>query len=265
MSRLDRLIADSEHAFLEFEMSVRMGMAKLPLPIYLSATDLLQPFNFVRDNVSNVHKNMIRLRTALSMYMVDLGHIRTILGNFQYDYLEPDIPPKAIATFDPISRTYFMREYLDPQLFSSKLVKYHEIVHAIQNVRSQMNIGCQEEMDEYLQLYSGDNIVVEEEAEAYGYELEVLNILLGGRLAAGEDVTAENAMEILRAGTEQDHILLRDLLFLAKQYYPQGMANNTFNRDFWVWMAQIHGDAGYNLYSLRQGKKVLILQSKKEQ
>jgi hypothetical protein len=256
-AHLDQLIGNVEDSFFEFEDILRERMSHMELPSYLDVENLFAPFEAMRINRDNSRKNMIRGERRMkdqktTSVFIALKHPY----EFFYKFLKPDPNQPHMsdcaAGFSPVERVMHLPVDHDPHSIIDTLILYHELRHANQDASLRVNMMHNPQaQDMYQAFYTGKRgqkprIVVTEEATAYGYEMEVLNILLKGKLQAGnmtiDDVA--NELDLTHAERPQMETLLR----IASHYYPEGTEGGNFSIRFIDFIRDTHIDMGFDVY-----------------
>ena len=253
------MIGRVEQSFLEFETQVREAAAQTQLPPYLSPDNLYAPFDAVRENQSNAQRNIIRRRRRIQAgeesNQIALGHPYHFFYDFQRPH--PGLPAPSEASFSAVERTMHLPEQFNPDAISKKLVQYHEVRHANQDAVIRLNMRSEQDLQAYIGFLTGragqkPKVIVTEEATTYGCELEVLNILLKGALHSGKKPSISSALQQI-GGTKEDEKIIKMLLTLSDDYYPEGMTNSVFTSRYLNRIKDMHLAAGYDVYVHTQG------------
>lgn len=136
----------------------------------------------------------------------------------------------ASASYTDRSRVFTVPASFNPSSPLEMIVAYHEMRHCVYDSFRRTHLQG-EELRVYLDNVSANRSVsyLADEADAYAYEIEALNILLDDRLRqANGNLTITSVMQNLNAHTRQDYIFVDTLLTLARLYYPQAMQGGRF-------------------------------------
>lgn len=255
--RLDILITAVEKAFLDFESHLRVLAQQVGTSSYLKTEELFAPFDAVRINQNNNQRNMIRRRRKIAEHEVSETIVLTHPNYFFYDLKEGHHPGEGksggAASFSPVERIMYLPPEHDPQSLLRLLIQYHEIRHANQDAsRRVAMMNNPSALQAYIEFHSGrgnqkPKLILTEEASAYAYELEVLNLLLKGKLQSGQIPPVKDVIQTLGC-TSREQEGIESLLELARNYYPEGMTGAIFTTRFLNVLKDWHIAAGYDVY-----------------
>lgn len=251
--QLDQLISRVEESFLEWEPIIRDHIQKAGgLPPGATEEHFYAPFHVLSINKQNalksarilkrVHAEKSEVKMADPNYFVfdTFDQMRTPLDRSQ-----------LAAAFSPASRTLFVDSEIDPQSPFDMLVLYHELMHAVQDAILRARIQSPQEFELYKANHSMGNgqkmrINGVHEIDAYGSELEIADLMMGGRLRNGT-ATMDDMIGVFRPRPNQ--IATVQLLHgLSTVYFPHGISNGAFDPRFVAVIRKMYADMGYEVY-----------------
>jgi|GEM_PF-4501354 hypothetical protein len=254
--RLDHLITDVEGSFLAFESRLRECANQTHMPSYLRPEELYSPFEAVRLNQSNGQRNMVRRRRQIASgetsSTIALGNPYQFFYDLQEGREQGGGNVEGAASFSPVMRIMSLPPKHDPQSVLRLLIQYHEMRHANQDASRRIAMmGNPAALQAYIDFHTGKGnekprIVVTEEASAYGYEMEALNVLLKDRLQNGTPSAAVVMKELGCKQEERPNV--ETLLHIARHYFPEGMNGGGFSQRFIDFMRDVHIDLGYDVF-----------------
>lgn len=255
--QLDVLIHGVETSFLDFEPRLRALVNQVGTPPYLEIGELFAPFDAVRINQNNNQRNMLRRRRKIAEHEVSETIVLAHPNYFFYDLKEGHRPGEGksggAASFSPVERTMYLPPEHDPQSLLRLLVQYHETRHANQDTSRRVAMrNDPAALQAYIAFHTGrgtekPKLILTEEASAYGYELEVLNLLLRGKLQSGQIPPVKDVIQTLGC-TSREQEGIESLLELARNYYPEGMTDGIFTTRFLNVLKDWHIAAEYDVY-----------------
>lgn len=223
---LDEKIARFEEAFLRFGTEVEVLAQNIQDPRLRA--NVLAPFDLVKINRANPNKNHLRfLRQALEG--TNLGDERLVRQSnirfFDYDFqLKIDA---FAATYSPVQRSLSLRPDFDLSSRGDLLLAHHELTHVGQDTNLRIGIGSREEFERYRRFHTvhpGERprSRLDYEGGAYLFEMELLNVMLQGRLfAAAQSGSPMSAEEIATALSDPKNVSIYSVLVdFARVYYP---------------------------------------------
>lgn len=138
--------------------------------------------------------------------------------------------PNVVAGYHNALRTLQLGR-INPDNVTDLIFFFHEIEHLGQDTAIRLRIVNQEGWNAYNGLFRNDaeTPILNWEAQTYGCEIELLNILLEGDLK--KNPAAMTMDHIRRSIQIPQHYIkgIESLLHLSKYYYPQGMSQGTFS------------------------------------
>lgn len=237
MSNLERLTAEGRQQLGDFAVQ-----------------QLNSPFEVVKMNAQNRFKNDAEFLEAMekqgnrNMYRVENPY------HFRY-HVDKKMQGMS-AGFLPLHRVMSVSDDIDPNNLLDMLVVYHELSHALSDANTRQQLRSKEEFDAYMSFYtSGPNqqkrMILNEEATAYAREIEMLNILLKGKLkesvTTGKALSIDDIQKVLNCKSMQ-HGTIEMLITLANAYYPEGMSTGNFTKKFMDMIAAMYRSQGYEVY-----------------
>jgi len=236
-AQTDALIAKIEKGFQDFG-AMMYPRIETDVQDYSLRTELLAPFEVFELNKDNPGKNAPRHNREMTRNGATTA---TIANPYYFGYkAAPDLPSNVAAGFQPTFRVMELSPDLDPDNLLDMLIVYHELRHSSQDAMTRQSIVSRNGYENYLNFYTAgpgekQRVKLIEESSAYACELEVLNILLNGRLKAfamsNESPNVDTVLTILNA-RENQRETVEALLNLAKYYYPEGTSNGILPHRF---------------------------------
>ncbi len=233
--RLDMLINTLDETFADFEKQISEFIDESDLPEELK-TRLKQPFA-TYNQYRNLGQERNWTRSGSPKHHLTIFDSSDLFMGFKDNH---DIPNNGYAMFQPICRTIYLPRDFNPYDNFDLLVLYHELVHVMQDNHARhlyfSNLDkdmIEERIDMYLNTESSNAQNTNREAEAYGLQLETLDIIFEGQLRSNKKALREikNAKKhallkklIERASTHPDLInMLRNIFDFAQCFFPDGM------------------------------------------
>lgn len=238
IARGDQLIAQIESGFTQLKSTLEHKLGNQPnrFPAqYIDPASFWAPFELVaRNHDGHPNRNYLRFR---SVTPDDATVLRTA-DSFFYVFERPNIGAVqhneaqlvASASYTDRSRVFTVPASFNQNSLLEMIVAYHEMRHCVYDSFRRTHLQG-DALRVYLDNVNANRSVsyFADEADAYAYEIEALNILLDDHLRqANGNLTIEAVMQTLNAHTRQDYILADTLLTLARLYYPQAMQSGRF-------------------------------------
>lgn len=230
------------------------------------------PFRAVELNRTNLLKNIYALLRSEQSSMAaersarDWGHFfvvildrsplkirRSALENLNHFFYEVVVfaDPDQVAGYKPSTRTLALGE-IDFNASLGMVMLHHELIHLGQDTALRAFIDSEEGWKAYhfdFELSATEQrTVLNHEAQAFGCSVELLNILLEGKLKrTPPSVTADEAYRVLGAQPHQQG-LVDMLLHLAQLYFPHGMSEGTIPIPYAVELAKAYEHKGHRCF-----------------
>lgn len=246
MADTDRLIEVVEKGWIKFEEKVAPFLVDLVDSDFKN--ELNSPFKIMKINRENPDKNARRFHED----QLASGNTTAKIGNPYWFFIDSnvDLPGNIIAGFDPTAVVMSLSASFDPEDDIDQLVLYHELRHVAQGANTRMKITSEEEYKKYVAFLTGaKRLVINEEASAYAYEIDLLNLLCGGELLNAVKEGRSVNMEIVNAKIKtKNKGILKMLIDLSKLYYPEGVSTGNFNKIFLDMIADTYAKDGAEIY-----------------
>jgi hypothetical protein len=135
-----------------------------------------------------------------------------------------------VASYEAPTRIMELAPDFEEDNLLDALVLHHELRHAMQDTQNRTDLHSEDDFRKYLAMYraqAGENfkIFLIEEASAYMYEIEAMNLLLDGELKAahreGRKIDMAGALLKLKARPDQKG-MVEMLADIARIYYGSG-------------------------------------------
>ena len=228
----DQVIARAEQGFTAFEEKV------MPLIQGLESQGLKDnlkgPFQVMDFNRENPDKNFLKLKAKMAQAGIE-NHTNPTQSPYSFNFIAQSSPGLR-AGYNPVSKTMALSEDFDPDSLYDMLVLFHELKHVIHDTNIKQSFQTREEYEAYIDFCSSQrrNIVVNDELDAYAFEIELLNLMMDNELfeAAKEGRPINPAK--LRDYTQKEKDLqdIGGLIFeLSQLYYPDGFRGIHFNAE----------------------------------
>jgi hypothetical protein len=226
--RTEKKIVELEGAMTGFETQLLPLIAKVQNPQL--QTTLRNPFHVFRANKSNPLRNFEKAKIegnkngippeAVMLSLPDQRHFGHILNDKSLEKMH------AIAGFAPMQRSLVISENFDLTNTLNRLTMYHEMIHvmhqAVQRTRN---------MRAFIAFNAAPphpKVIINEEFDAYGLELEIMDLLLNGQMRneaqKGQKLDPEKILESLELRPDQI-IPATFLSTLAALYFRGGDAS----------------------------------------
>lgn len=257
----DILIQRIESGFSDFENEVRPLVERVPDAQFRA--ELMSPFEVMRLNQENPERNGPRYHRVMREH----GEIEVQSANpYHFFYAANSNLGHMAAGVESLSRVMYLSPNLDTHNYVDMLVFYHELRHVAQHTNIRMNLHSPEEWEAYKRFNTmlvGEKprININEEATAYAFEIELLNLMLNGELKmkirSGDQIDIQSLHRRLRGRTNQIGTV-ELFVVLARAYYPNGMSSGGFPRRFVDEIAVRERALGKDIFiSSRDGGMVL--------
>jgi hypothetical protein len=248
----DEAILKAEEAMVRFETIMRPYLDKLPKDHFREQLEL--PFEQMRVNYDNPYKNGPRSHRELASQ----GKTTLRQENQSWFSIKAGDDPGLSASFQPATRIMQISTKFDPQNFLDMLVLYHETRHVTQDNAYRAQLETKEQFDSYLDFHSREfeddtqRFIVTDEASAFAYEIEMLNLYLDGWLnqasTNGTPISIDEMVKRLNGRPEQRSTTSM-ILQLAYYYFPERMTGGNFSKRFLDKIATEYKNAhGYEAY-----------------
>jgi hypothetical protein len=221
----DQLIERVERAFKAF------GERVLPL-IERDADPRMKPFltaSFeVMDlNQNNPEKNYPRMQRN---FVGPDGGLDDTYKNGSYYWFNYSVESRGngyAAAYRPTSKTMEVMEDFDEESLFDLLVLFHELKHVVSDAAARMKFQSKEDLMAYVDFHHGSpsNIILNEEVDAYAYDIELFNLMVGGELKAAAQERRPVDMTKM-ADVAKDQVDLKKLMMIVEWsqiYYPGGV------------------------------------------
>lgn len=245
---VDQLMQKVEKGMVNLDNATREERKKLDPH---QQEEIKSPFEVMKMNTENPNRNAPRMRKE----KMAAGQKGFTMGNtyfLGYDVAKTD---GYAAAFSPMERTMHLGENIDPNNLLDMLVVYHELRHSVQDANVRKEIKSQSELDQYTKFHtdhtaSMGNLVLNDEASAYAYEIEMLNMLLKGALkeniSSGKGMNIETIRKTLNSRPDQD-AMIDMMIQLAGTYYPEGLSSGNLPRKFMNIIAKSYAARGFQV------------------
>ena len=262
-NHLQQRIIEEEDSFLKFGHSILLPLVdRLPEESAYQKNlklGLQVPIKMLESNQHNPYRNSAVLRRKLNGSEADF--ITTMQGIPNPQYYGYWVFPQehqnmAIAAFEPMRRTMMLPGIpFEPNVFY-ELIKMHELVHVYQASQHRKEMGLQNYLQFYIDGHKEQRNLLEDEVQAYGQEIEGLNLLLNGQLKEqgrqGVMVDDEEVQDRLKIpGVFQ--MSLKMILYFAKYYYERNEENGIYPSEFIEQVKKMLIFDGYKVYTLKNG------------
>ena len=250
--KTQELINKAENGFQKF--------SEIALPLIDQASSeqlwkmLKVPFQVMQINKWNQDRNLEIFKEK--MKSMENGSIYKLKNpNFYYySVMENSIHS---SWFEAITRILYLSEKLDPDNLLDLLVLYHEIYHASQDAATRSRINSKEQFQKYVDFHTvkkdeKPRIIINFELTAYAVEIELLNLLLDGKLKKSiiykRQIDIEQIAKKLNAQDDQ-HKMIQSIVSFAKRYYPLGIQRWGFSREYWDFIIKHYRANWYEIYA----------------
>lgn len=208
------------------------------LPNTLNAEQLFLPFDLVNINKGNPNRNYPRFHRKATE--AGIGSAKNAnINYFGYRIGGPELRGFA-AAYSPPSREMILAPDFDADNLFDSLVLYHELRHVMQDTAVRDSISSDAELRQYLAFHDRkpgqkNRVFVMDEASAYMFEIEALNLLLDGALKdaakKGVQLDAEQIRTQLNASKNQT-ALLGLIMEMGYSYYNSGSSDKGITQSF---------------------------------
>lgn len=264
---LQRSIESFEVEFLKYGnntfLPTLQELANNSVPEQALQKALSFPFNVIKANAENPFKNVeVAKRIAEGMnipwntLLLNLPHPHY----FAYGPFPQHLMGKATAGFAPLARMMVFEAKINNENKMDMLTVVHECLHLPQHALQRRNLKW------YTQFYGvqQSRVIINDEYQAYGLEIEAMNIQLDNVLKLAVDakrpVDRQMVMQALSARPSQQ-LMIEMLCQLAEQYYPNGnAATNMYPESYSTMVKNICFTDGYEVFENRAGRIVKIIQ-----
>ncbi|MDZ4284864.1 MAG: hypothetical protein U1A28_03505, partial [Patescibacteria group bacterium] len=267
ITEFDAIIERVENKFLSIAEQLKGKIVLLPYAPLREQLDL--PRQVVLINKGNPWRNAYRFEQAMQH---EKYFEQENINYFSYQLLEDRRPNDttmhhAIAAYAPLTRKFYLSRGVVHMNVLDFVIAAHELFHVTQDTRERTRLNSEQQFMEYVNFYSTNRgesprIILNNETTAYAYELELLDLLLDGKLRSvtlSKDVAAVTSLGgaiHIRAEQEQT---FESLVGLASLYFPNGMTKNGLPAEFVHQIARIYRRVGFELYTRDAGGRRKIL------
>ena len=224
---------------------------------------LQYPFTAIRNNVVNPLKNVEVAQRIAQKIGLPWNALLLSLQNpdhFAYGPMPEHLQGKIAAGFAPLARMMSFSDSIDLSNEMDMLMILHECLHMPQHARQR------QQLEWYLQFYGSapkPRVILNDEYQTYGLEIEALNLRLDGALrraaeAKTNGMDRDQIMGALHARPEQWMMveMLRQLVML---YYPNGDAvSNAYPAPYCDMIKRICVHDGYDVFEIQAGQLVKV-------
>ena len=168
---------------------------------------------------------------------------------------------KVVAGFAPIARTMMFHPKMESDNELDQLVVLHECLHI-----PQMSLRRVSNIELYCRLYSGQGggkprIVVEDDYQAYGLQIEGMNLRMDGKLEhegkQGRQVSHEELLQ--EFGGRPDQWMMMEMMSrYAKAYFEEGCdaVSNRYGTEYRRQNKRSALHDGYEVYEIDGGGRL---------
>ncbi len=262
--KVDELIERVEPGFDRFKQRLTTDVQAMGgLAPYINPTVFWGPFMMVEVNRrTNNSRNYQRALNETRDGNLRLPNRGSFFYNTGRVSTAADLAPNEVrnvsaATYSVDQHTMQLADDFNPNSIMDMLVAYHEGHHCFSDFLHKRSLSG-EALTRYERFVSirqneRGRTLVEEEANAFGHEIEALNVLLRGQLrSSGGRLSIREVSDTLGTHSPRDLALIATLLQLAPLYYPQGMANGSFASAFLNQIAQAYSSMGHEVYTVNE-------------
>lgn len=247
--RTDKLIVRAEKGADNLGKRLRDKFKEIPNT--LNTEKLFMPFDLVDINKGNPNRNSPRFHRKAAE--AGTGSVKQDNINY-FGYQSGGRELKGLAAaYSPPTREMVLAPDFDEDNLLDNLVLYHELRHVTQDTSVRHSISSQAEFQQYVAFYtrkSGNKrrVFVLDEASAYMYEIEALNLLLDGALKEaakkGVQLDVQQVRAQLNASKNQTG-LLNMILEMGYAYYNSGSTDKGITQSFLREMVRTYRKNGY--------------------
>lgn len=214
----DQLIQRIESAFAEFEKEV--GPMIKALEDRKLTANLQGPFRVMTLNRSNPDKNLPKIIKGTTG--LDATHAPDTSNSYAFNYIAQE--PGTETGYAPLSKTVSISSNFDPRSLYDLLAVFHALKHVVLDSNVRIELHSPAEFQQYTNFYEDEkNFILNYEAEATAYEIELLNLLVEGELAtAAKEQRPVNFAKLSQKIKPRDLERLADIIELSQIYYPDG-------------------------------------------
>ena len=253
----EEAIQKAEEAMVRLEAIMRPYLNTLPKDEFREQLEM--PFEQMRINYDNPNKNAPRSHRRMAAQ----GQERVKQENPSWFSIKGKNTPGLCAGFGPLERIMQISTDFDPNSMVDMLVLYHELRHVSQDTSSRMNLMTQQQFEAYVDFHSGktkeeaSRFLVTDEASAYAYQIEMLNLYLNDWLQQASvseiPISIDEIVQKLNGRPEQRGEM-SIMLQLAYYYFPERMTSGNFSRRFLDEITTLYEAKGYQAYiHVREG------------
>lgn len=240
---LTSLIARLDIHFSQFEQVIGSFINESDLPPALK-DHLMTPFETYKKYIANgLARNWMTHKSP--EYHDSISESDELHFAFSDQHTTPNA---AYAAFQPINRTIYVRRDFNPANAFHLFVLYHELTHVHQDDEARSMAFDDAEADEisdrleaYLSLNSHPQTKTLHEAEAYGLQLELLDIIFEGYLrnpstnlknpaplSVSTPLKERVTTQILNAAKMDEKLrnILNNLFSFARFFFPTGLQDS---------------------------------------
>jgi hypothetical protein len=255
-------ISAAESAFLEFGQHLGRKIDAMPQDTYPRQAlrrSLHLPFQIVANNRANPLRNGEVAARLASQHGVP-PEIFLLAQQQPHHYAYENLPIQFVAAFAPTRRSMILPPDLNPQNPMFKWAKLHETYHIYQFAEHRRRMG----LDGFLRFMNGSNpVFLVDEVQAYGYELEAMNLELDGELRkiaqAGGVLDGDRMRQQLGGIDDRYRTPMQFLAYIGTQYFRDGKEDGVYPQAYVQSVLQclIHdGQTPYQLDTNGQPQKI---------
>lgn len=215
IKQVDHLINVAEQGVDNLEQTVRKKVELME--DFDQRKVLMEAFKLAALNKDNPNKNYERLMSELegtTLRQQNINYFSYGVDSKNSGFSAAYIPPQRVVKLDA---------GFDKDNLLDGLILYHELQHVMHDTVTRSKLNTKEKFDDYNNFFRGSKgdkmrMSVLGEGTAYGVEIELLNVILDGRLKNGEAVNIEEVRKLLKARKDQIGTVAL-LLEFANAYY----------------------------------------------
>ncbi len=221
--KTNQIITELTREFGEFQQRLIPKIQQVSDPNLRAC--LLRPFDTWNYNQkNNPDTNGVRIQRVL----VNGGKMNVHShGEFYYMAGQDKKVPNHSAAYSPAGKLIMIPAGTRFKSDIAKLVVFHELQHATFDIVQRKSFRTQADLDQYND-FNKNKIDLADEAMAFALEIELLNILLEGKLR--ESVMNKSPLNLAEIrtrlnATQTDYQDFLTLWRLSQSYYPQGFSS----------------------------------------
>jgi len=251
---LDREIASLKIGFYAFEHKLLGNMQ----PSDSRYASLKEPFDIMRRNEGNPHANFavverLAKQSGLPLPVFTLGNLKD-RQHFSYGPMPENTTQGHMlyAGFAPTHQLIAFRSLTD-QNDLDNLVMHHELRHVRHFAHRRAQLGD----EQYFKLIFANPdkpyVFIEDELEAYGQEMEALNVLINGRLATNKSASYNEMCDVLQTRSNQQ-TPMQFLALMSDAYFAPKQDTENYAPEFRDFITQTQLHDGYEILTMRSNQ-----------